>query len=114
MWRRVSFQEGPQSGTDHEKATSTGTAAAEEFRFIISKKTESSDQEDAKSTNSSVDEFLNPLGILLPKKKRRMTEQKFVKKNHHYISSYRDGLKLKIERRVEEREHQRKERRWEG
>ncbi|CAK7340905.1 unnamed protein product [Dovyalis caffra] len=93
-------KKGHQSSTDQEaKKTSVGTL--DELGFS-SKNTQStySDQEDSKSTISSVNGFANPLGILEPKKKRGISRQKFVKTSHDYhINTHEDGPKLKIKRR---------------
>ncbi|KAJ6876946.1 hypothetical protein NC651_029843 [Populus alba x Populus x berolinensis] len=86
-----------------EEAKSTVTSTVDELRLPS---TEScSDQEDAMSTTSSVDEVVNTLGTLVPMEKRGNRKSCHVKKSHyhHYVFSYVDGLKLKIERQEEEK-----------
>lgn len=68
---RFLYSKGFQSITYEEvKSTATFTNV-DALRFRTSEKTQSTtDQKDAKSTHSSIGEFLNPLDLLVPKKKR--------------------------------------------
>ena len=91
---RFLYNKGFQSITYEEvKSTATFTNV-DELRFRTSEKTQSTtDQKDAKSTHSSIGEFLNPL---VPKKRRGKARWKFFKKSH-------EGLKLKNEGQEEKR-----------
>uniref|UniRef100_B9MZH8 Uncharacterized protein n=1 Tax=Populus trichocarpa TaxID=3694 RepID=B9MZH8_POPTR len=91
---RFLYNKGFQSITYEEvKSTATFTNV-DELRFRTSEKTQSTtDKKDAKSTHSSIGEFLNPL---VPKKRRGKARWKFFKKSH-------EGLKLKNEGQEEKR-----------
>ncbi|XP_011023479.1 PREDICTED: uncharacterized protein LOC105124950 [Populus euphratica] len=87
-----------------EEAKSTVTSTVDELR-LSSKKTQSCpDQEDAMSTNSSVDGVENTLGIVVPMEKRGNRKSNVKKSHyHHYVCSHVDGLKLTIERQEEKK-----------